>query len=378
MFDEPSGAFEEAAKQCSQAAQGAYRIKIATLPADASQQRVQLVRRLAAKDTDIDLIGMDVIWTAEFAEAGWILPWKDKVATRARQGRLKPTVESAIYENQLWAIPFTSNIQLLWYRTDLVAKPPQSWDELIRVAESMGTGTLQVQGARYEGLTVFFNSLLASAGGSILNKDGTAVSLATTPARKALTIMKRLANSRASSPMLSTAREDETRLAFEAGSPFMINYTYVWPSAQQNAPQIAAHMGWARWPAVIEDNPSRVTLGGLNLSVGAYSRYPDLAFQAAICIASREHQRLAATRGGLLPTIEKLYKDPQVIATFPFADIVRATLKSAAQRPRSPLYNDISLAINRILHPMEAIDPEEDILRLRKIIGRALRSEGLL
>jgi multiple sugar transport system substrate-binding protein len=40
------------------------------LPADADQQREQIVRRLAARDSDIDVIGMDVIWTGEFATAG--------------------------------------------------------------------------------------------------------------------------------------------------------------------------------------------------------------------------------------------------------------------------------------------------------------------
>ncbi len=137
-------------------------------------------------------------------------------------------------------------------------------------------------------------------------------------------------------------------------------------------------MGWARWPAVIENKPSRVTLGGLNLSVGAYSHYPQLAFQAAICLASKKHQRLAAIEGGLLPTISALYADPQVRKSLPFADIVRATLEDAVQRPRSPLYNDISLAISRTLHPMNEIDPQEDILKLRKIIDRALHSQGLL
>lgn len=378
VFDEPSGAFDEAARQCSKAAQGVYQVDLVTLPADASQQRVQLVRRLAAKDPDIDLIGMDVIWTAEFAEAGWILPWQDEAAAQARQGRLKSTVESATYDNQLWAIPFTSNIQLLWYRTDQVESPPQTWDELIKMAESLGAGTLQVQGARYEGLTVLFNSLLASAGGSVLDETGEAVSLEQEPTEKALSIMKRIGTSRASDPSLATAREDEARLAFEAGSAFMINYTYVWPSAHQNAPRIAAHMGWARWPAAIEGKPSRVTLGGINLGIGAYSQYPDLAFQAAACIASREHQRLAATKGGLLPTLENLYEDPQIEKAFPFANVLQATLKDAAQRPPSPLYNDISLAISRTLHPMRAINPQEDISKLRKVIDRALHSEGLL
>ncbi len=225
VFNEPSGAFNEAARQCSKAAKGTYRVELVVLPTDASQQRVQLVRRLAAKDPAIDLIGMDVIWTAEFAEAGWILPWQGEAALQARQGRLESTLESATYQDQLWAIPFTSNIQLLWYRTDRITKPPQTWNELTQVAESLGANTLQVQGARYEGLTAFFNSLLASAGGSILNKKGTAISLEEKPTRKALTIMRRIANSPAANPALSIAREDETRLAFESGSPFMINYT---------------------------------------------------------------------------------------------------------------------------------------------------------
>jgi peptide/nickel transport system substrate-binding protein len=38
-------------------------------------QREQLVRRSAAKDSSLDLLGLDVVWEAEFAEAGWIQPW---------------------------------------------------------------------------------------------------------------------------------------------------------------------------------------------------------------------------------------------------------------------------------------------------------------
>jgi multiple sugar transport system substrate-binding protein len=87
VFDEPSGAFAQAAQRCTGSAQGRYRIELAPLPTDADQQREQLVRRLAAGDPDIDIIGMDVIWTAEFAAAGWVLPWPDAAAQRARAGR---------------------------------------------------------------------------------------------------------------------------------------------------------------------------------------------------------------------------------------------------------------------------------------------------
>jgi multiple sugar transport system substrate-binding protein len=158
----------------------------------------------------------------------------------------------------------------------------------------------------------------------------------------------------------------------------MVNYTYVWPSALANAPELAWHMGWARWPALEPGTPSRVTIGGINLGVSAHARHPDLAFEAAACIASESNQRIAAQLGGLPPTTAALYEDPEVRRTFPFADILRATLEDAVQRPQSPLYSDISIAIARTLHPMAAIDPDRDARRLREAVARALHSEGLL
>jgi len=380
VFDEQSGAFAAAARRCSEESGGRYEIVLAPLPTDADQQREQLVRRLAAGDPDIAIIGMDVIWTAELAAAGWILPWEGEAARQARAGRLASSVQSASYDGRLWGVPFTTNTQLLWYRTDRVAKPPATWDQMLTTAEGLGThGTIEAQGERYEGLTVFFVSLLASAGGQVLSADGRSVSLAPGPTRRALEIMQRLATSSVADPGLATAREDQGRLAFEQGGPsFMLNYTYVWPSAHADAPAVAAHMGWARWPAVIPGRPSRVTLGGINLGIGAYTRHPKLAFDAASCLASAPSQRLAAERGGLPPTLTTLYDEPPIRRVFPFAEVLRETLRDAVQRPQTPLYADLSLAISHTLHPMRAIDPIRDVARLRAAVGRALRSEGLL
>ncbi|MBK1723476.1 ABC transporter substrate-binding protein [Thiocystis violacea] len=380
VFKEQSGAFEEAARRCAETSRGRYRLDLADLPTDADLQRELLVRRLAAGDTDIDLIGMDVIWTAEFAEAGWLLPWPEEAAPSVLRGRIAGPVASGSYAGGLWAAPFTTNTQLLWYRTDRVPTPPQTWGAMIELAESIGPdGRIQAQGERYEGLTVFFVSLLASAGGSVLDASGKQVSLETAPTRKALEIMKRLASSPASDPALASSREDQCRLAFEGGgSAFMLNYTYVWPSAQANAPEVAEQMGWARWPAVEPGMQSHVTIGGINIGIGAKGRHPALAFEAATCLVSEGNQRLAARMGGLPPTIAALYDDPQIRAIFPFAEVLRQTLADAVQRPPTPVYSDISLAISRTLHPLREIDPERDVDRLRAAVERALHSEGLL
>jgi multiple sugar transport system substrate-binding protein len=323
---------------------------------------------------------MDVIWSAEFAEAGWILPWEGDAAAKATDGTIAATLQTGTYDGKLYAAPFTTNTQLLWYRKDRVPTPPQTWAEMISMAEAIGAdGKIQVQGNRYEGLTVWFNSLLASAGGQVLEPDGTKVSLATEPTTRALEVMRNVARSSAADPTLSTSQEDQARLAFEkGGSSFMVNYSFVWPSAQKNAPQIAANMGWARWPSVVPGQPSRVTLGGINLGVGAYSKHPDLAFEAAACLRGPQNQVTATEKGGLPPTTEALYDDPKVRAAFPFADILRDSLREGSSRPLSPAYNDISLAIQRNLHPPRDIRPAEDVKPLRASIQKALSSGGLL
>jgi multiple sugar transport system substrate-binding protein len=381
-YKEPGGSFEAAAQRCTEEADGRYRIETVDLPSSADQQREQLVRRLAARDSDIDLITMDVIWTAEFAEAEWILPWPKGAAADAVDGAIPATVESGTYEDRLWAAPFTSNTQLLWYRKDLVPEPPKTWDEMIDIAERLAEEDkphyIQVQGNRYEGYMVWFASLQASAGGRIVDGSGE-VSLEAEPTAKALEVIERLATSPAADPSLPTSQEDPGRLAFESGSSaFMVNYTFVWPSAQENAPEIAEDMGWARYPAVVDGEPSRVSIGGFNLGVGAFSDHPDLAFEAATCLRQDANQVTAAVDGGLLPTTAALYDTPEVQEAFPFADVLRDTLEDAIQRPQTPAYNDVSLTVQRALHPPRSVEPEADAEDLVERVQDAVESKGLL
>ncbi|MEA2717039.1 MAG: trehalose/maltose transport system substrate-binding protein [Actinomycetota bacterium] len=379
VFKEPGGAFAQAAQACTQQSGGRYRVVLADLPPSADQQREQLVRRLAAHDKDIDIMGMDVIWTAEFAEAGWLVPWDGDAAAKATEGTIAATVQTGTYKDRLYAAPFTTNTQLLWYRKDRVPTPPTTWAEMVDMAEQIGDGgRIQVQGNRYEGLTVWFNSLLASARGSVL-KGPDQVDLATEPTTRALEVMKRVATSRAADPTLSTSQEDQARLAFESGSSsFMVNYSFVWPSAQKNAPELAKNMGWAPWPRVLPDEPAHVTLGGINLGVAAYSRHPQLALDAAACLRSAPNQIVASEKGGLPPTTEALYDEPRVREAFPFADVMREMITQGSARPISPAYNDVSLAIQRGLHPPRGIDPVKDVKPLRDSIQRSLKSGGLL
>src|SRR3954469_4720840 len=88
------GSFASAAAQCTKQAKGEYRIVVEPLPADASQQREQLVRRLAAEDSGIDLMSMDVLWNAEFGEGGWVRAWPEARAAEVEQGKIAAVLKT--------------------------------------------------------------------------------------------------------------------------------------------------------------------------------------------------------------------------------------------------------------------------------------------
>jgi len=368
VFNEPGGAYEQAVKTCNEKAQGRYKINYVRLPTDANAQRELVVRRLAAKDSDIDIIGMDVVWTAEFAEAKWIKPWTGPRRLTATEGKLRGPVTTVRYKGKVWAIPFTTNTQLLWYRKDQVKRVPQTWDQMIDQAKRQGK-SIEVQGNQYEGLTVWVNALIAGAGGSIVDQSGNVKVDASTS--RAAEIMQKLANG-AAPPGMATAKEDEARLGFESGrSNFQVNYSFVYASAGDLKNGFQKKMGWARYPRTDPGKPSRPPIGGINLGIGAYSKHANQAFDAATCLASPENQLVAAEKGGLPPTTESVYNDPKLKKAFPFAELLRQSIEQGAARPVNPAYSDISLAIQKTFHPPGSLSPDDAQSKLRDRIDKA-------
>ncbi|MBV9465108.1 MAG: extracellular solute-binding protein, partial [Solirubrobacterales bacterium] len=268
VFPEPSGSFATAAANCSKASGGKYQIKINLLSTASDQQRVSLVRRLAAGDSSIDILAMDVDWTAEFATAKWIRPWPAAMAAQETNGDLAGPIATATWKGQLYAGPINSNTELLWYRKDLVPNPPKTWDEMITDAIALAKQGkphyIEEQGAQYEGLVVWFNSLVDSAGGQIVTSDNKVVVGPST--KLAASLMHRLATSPAADPSLNTDKEDDARVSFEKGTAaFEINYPFVWPAAAKAG--IQSKMGYALFPTVTPGTDPKVSIGGYNLAV---------------------------------------------------------------------------------------------------------------
>lgn len=395
FYDQPSSdtAQQAAIDRCNKLANGAYKIVFDKLPSAADQQRQQLVRRLAAHDKSIDLMGMDVTWPAEFWSAGWLREWTGARAAALKKADLPGPLATATYHGHLTSAPFNSNTQLLWYRKDLVKTPPKTWAQMIAMAQKLHAegkpSYVEEQGAQYEGLTVWFNSLVASANGSILNKDSSAATLGQ-PAVQAATIMKQIATATGvADPSLSVNMEDQGRLALEAGNAaFEINYPYVWPSMQTDNPQVKTYNGkslkqnftWAPFPSVVAGQAGKSSIGGIDIGISTYSTHPGLDFKAAQCLTDTTSQETLANQGGLPPVGKELYTNPpkDFAKAYPFYKLIAKQLANAAVRPKTPAYQSVSIAISHTLSPPQNISPDSSIASLKSQISDALQSKGLI
>ena len=374
--------FDKLIDACNEEAAGEYKIVGNLLPSDADGQREQFVRRLAAKDEGLDLLGMDVTWTAEFAEAGWIRPLTDEQKTEATKDTLQPTIDTAMWEDKLFGIPKHTNVQLLWYRKSLVPKPPKTWDEVLAMSKQLKEDgkpyVIGITAAQYEGYVVGFNTILASLGGNLVNEDSTKVEIDDTTV-EALEILQDLATGGLSSPSLSNSQEPEIFASLQNNeAAFIMNWPYVLSAMKDADPKIAEDLGYAKLPEFKPGTAPKATLGGMNFAISSYSKNPKEAFDAAMCLRTPEAQLQIALEAGEPPVAPSVYDNPEFKEAYPMGPVMLEEMKTAVPRPITPLYQNISTLVSTTLSPPSAIDPEKTAEELEDSIQQAIDGKGIL
>jgi multiple sugar transport system substrate-binding protein len=173
--------------------------------------------------------------------------------------------------------------------------------------------------------------------------------------------------------------ENQNRLAMEGNTAaFELNYPFVYPGMKADNPKLFKDFKWALYPEVTPGVPAKVTIGGTDLAVSAYSKHKALAFQAALCLRDVQNQIIGANVGGVPPTITSLYNNPKLFADYPFhADILKA-LEDASVRPKSPAYQVVSIDISHLISPASGINPTGTEQSMVSQINDALQSKGLV
>ena len=384
VYYAPEENFQSVIDRCNEEADGRYEIVYRKLPRDADGQREQMVRRLAAGDTDLDILGLDVTWVPEFAEAKWLEEWTGQDKQQAEQDVLEGPLTTAEWNGKLYAATKNTNVQLLWYDDTVTPTPPKTWREMIDMAKQLKNEGKPYQvlftGAQYEGLVVTYNTLVASYGGKILSDDGKSVVM-DEGAVDALKLLKEVSSSGITDPSLTNAQEQQVQQGFESKdskAAFELNWPYVYAAMQDGNPDRAKNFKWARYPGI--DGPGRVTIGGYNLAVSAYSEHKPESFEAALCLRNEESQRYSAINDGVPPTIESVYDgdDKEFVEAYPMWETIVEELQDAAVRPLTVVYQNLSTITSKVLSPPQDIDPESTAAELRDQLQKALESKGVL
>ncbi|MFC9117199.1 ABC transporter substrate-binding protein [Streptomyces sp. NPDC057092] len=331
-------------------------VTLVELPDSADETRAQMITDLRGGERGrFDVLNIDVSWTSEFAAAGWIRPLP--------RGRfpldtfLPRVVDTATYDDRLYAVPYVTNAGLLLYRKDVLADagvpPPRSWAELERAAKTLapahGLDGYAGQFLPYEGLTVNAAEAVYSAGGTILGDEGERVTVDSRAARKGIGFLARGVREGWIPREALAYKEEESKQAFQDGRLlFLRNWPYAYVAASAPGSKVAGKVGAVPLPG--PDGPGTSVLGGSNLAMSSHARHPDSAARLIAYLTSERVQRQVLTRGALPPVRAALYDDQELVRRFPYLPSLRESVLAAAPRPKSPHYDQVSLVVQAVVH----------------------------
>jgi multiple sugar transport system substrate-binding protein len=316
--------------------------------------RVQLVEGPPATDTRedmysvsflsgeaaYDIVYCDVIWTPKFASAGWLLDLTDRLPPEDRADFLDADLRAGQYQGRLYRIPAFADAGVLYYRKDLVATPPETFDELTTLGKRFETNSRSGflwQGKQYEGLVTVYLEVLWGFGGDWINAETRQVLLDSPEAVRALEFLKGTIGT-ISPQAVTTYIEDDTRTLFQNGrSVFLRNWPYVWNTLETTPLRMENRVGVA--PVVhAAGYPSAATLGGWGFAISKFTANPEAAWQFVEFMTQPSQLARVQIRAGRIPARKSL-----IPMEF------KAVLASARPRPQIPEYAEASDILQRWL-----------------------------
>jgi multiple sugar transport system substrate-binding protein len=363
-----SGAFHKTIDAYNKS-QSAVKATLFELSESADEQRNQLIQRLQAKSPECDVMGIDVIWTAEFANQHWVKDLTAVIAQRKNEF-IPSTVATGEYQGKNWASPYASNAALLYYRSDQVAQAPTSWEAVYQDAAK--NDGIVYQGAAYEGLTCDFLELLYSAGGQVLSADGKSPAIDSAATRKVLDFMVKGVKDGTAANGVTTYMEEESRRYWESGkATLMRNWPYAYALGNK-APKIEGKFKITSLPG-IDGKPGAGVLGGTQLAINTYTDNPGASLAVLNYFTSEVGQRYIG-EGSTPPVTKAAYQDPAVRKALGLPDAIEKAIGAAKPRPVSPVYPQISQAIYNNVNQALAgkIDTNTAVKNMSSQIRKAL------
>jgi multiple sugar transport system substrate-binding protein len=316
------------------------KVSIQVLSPNSTTYLQQLQQRFIAGSSSPDVLESDVTYPAKFAQAGWIMPLNSLGISTSQ---FFPTeMAAAEYNGKAYAAPWFDNPEGLFYRTDLIPKPPTSPAEVVSDAQAamkkdpkLKEG-LAFEGAKYEGAITAFLTADAAFGGKLTqsNIDSAGNVAALKWLHDAVYVNK-------VAPQAVTGwQEGQVQQEFTSGNAaFAINYPFVEAVAATGGPA-KGHVGYIPFPAGPGGTPG-AALGGEMLAINAKSTHSAAAWKLIQYLTSPSVEISRAEATGDPPSLPSAYT-AALYKKAPYFKQVKVLNGYAQPRPVSPNYLQIS------------------------------------
>lgn len=333
-------------------------VQLNLVPDDIGGHRDALTVWMTSQDATIDIYGMDTPWVLEFGEAGWAEPLNERLPD-LETNFATAGLDVFSYEEQRLGVPFWGSIGGMFYRTDLLAEygfePPETYDELLEIARTITAEQPELTGfawpgARAEALVQTWAEIFLGFGGQYYDDSGNCA--INSPAGiEAVEFMRTTIDEGLSPVETVTWNAEEARTRFVAGEAVFLRHNHdivTWLDDPEQS-QIVDQWAFMANPAQPEGQRSGAT-GGFAFAINPFTDDMEAAVQVLDVIASAEVQRGFALAWGPVQYYAGLYDDPEVQAANPNVELISAVFDSAAPRPPSTNYAQLSDILQEELH----------------------------
>lgn len=299
-----------------------------------------------------DIAYLDVVWPAEFADKGLILPLDEYYTDEMRENLLQGNIDQMSAGGKVYGVPFCNNGTFMYYNKAMLGQagydaPPETWDELKEMSVKMQSEGICKYGIAWPGLQAEgsicnMSTLLCSFGGEWVDDQGD-FAFHSDEGVQAIEFMTGSIQDGWADPSSVSYSDRDILDAFLAGdTAFVTNWSYAYNVANDPAQsQVAGDVDVCLVPGA-NGTTSAFATGGGGLGILSTSKSPEYAWKFIEKLADAEIQKYGFENFTMMPTLKAVFEDPEVQALDPSLEKMYPQFEYPANRPAVPNYSEWS------------------------------------
>jgi multiple sugar transport system substrate-binding protein len=366
-----------------------HKVELIELPYSYLQQRI--FTDVWSEEGLFDVVLLDDPWFPALANEGYLTPLSafgyqpdDDFIPRSLEVCMwpppfgpRPPGISNKETPKLYALPLIGNVQIMWYRQDVIQPPPKNFDDFVTALETHNDPENNVYGYAYRGsggnsLVTEFNAWNWAYGGEIFDENWNVVINSPESLQALQQFLKVTQLSQTAASNFSTG--DVTESVLNGSALAAVN----WPTSNIDIIDRNLQAQIAIIP-VPQQAVQTSQLGNWLLAIPITSQKKQLAYEFMVWATSPEVMREMA-KAGTPPTRLSVFNDPDLVAEFWWFPLTAEALKNATWRPRTPEWNKIVylMSDNLTLAISGQVTPEEALANIEKQATDVMQRAGYL